>query len=93
MTKILDAIWFTPQVHNRALPPGRLAPRMQNPCIGIVAFMSHEPTGQWKAYIGYGMGIDEGIDAQSIVRNGVPLGSKEAALGFFPHLDADIFRY
>lgn len=83
MTKILDAVWFMPP-YSRAL--------MAHPTIGIVAFVSYEPTGQWKCYIGYGMGVDEKIDAEAVVQFGVPLGSKEAACGFFPQLDPDLFR-
>jgi hypothetical protein len=82
MSKILGSVWFSPR-----------SSILDIRCIGIVAFESHAPTGQWKVYIGYGQGVDEDLDAEEIVRTGVPLGSKEAAIGFFPHLAEDKFSY
>lgn len=80
--EILDTVWFTPP---------RLPGIHATGIIGIVAIASG-PNDEWKCYIGYGRGNDEDSDAQLIAAYGAPIGSKEAACGFFPLPPAD-FRY
>lgn len=86
MDKILGLAWYTPRLISPVSPPGTL-------CIGIVAFESYEPDGQWKVYIGYGQGESEERDAQRILTTGMPIGSKEVACAYFPDLSPDKFRY
>jgi hypothetical protein len=83
--KILGAKWWTPPT------PGFMD--VSGYCIGAVAILSHEPTGSWKVYIGYGLGVDEQNDAQRIAAHGMPIGTKEGACGLFPNLDPDKFVY
>lgn len=81
---ILDSRWFTPAQSFLGLDVQ----------VGIVAIRTndHEPGApdEWKAYIGFGMGMDANTDRQTIAARGAGLSPEEAA-GFFPQLD--IKRY
>lgn len=57
-------------------------------CFGCVAIRSHED--QWKAYINYVPGEDEGKDILLIANFGSKL-NKRAALAMFPDLDPEQF--
>lgn len=79
LAKILDVFWFANQTINRfAIYP--------DACIGIVAVETYEPTGEWKAYIGIGAGINSEHDKQQVATYGSGL-TPEQAQGFFPNLD------
>jgi hypothetical protein len=83
--KIIDAIWYTPAV---SLPIAIIA----DICIGIVAVQINDE-GDWKCYIGYGSGKDEDADKQQVAAHGMPLASKDAAVGFFPQADPERYKY
>jgi len=84
--KILGSTWWTPPVAaGRIVMGGDLI-------IGVVAIESFTD-GSWKAYIGYGGGEDEQRDQQRIASYGMPIGNKEAACGFFPHLTPSKFKF
>jgi hypothetical protein len=88
--KILDVKWWTPAINNVLYDA--FAGTVHDICIGIVAIESYED-GSWKCYIGYGRGEQEDEDCQRIAAHGMPLGSKEAACGFFPQLNSEKFVY
>lgn len=73
--------------------PGQTIMDLSIYVIGAIAFESYEPDGSWKVYMGFGRGDNELEDCGTILNNGMPIGSKEAACGFFPELDPDKFRY
>ena len=62
--------------------------------IGVVARRTglHDPaSGEWKAYIGIGSGLDVEADEQHIAAWGSPLEAQEAH-GFFPYLDISAYK-
>lgn len=81
---ILGTRWFT---------PAQTIPGLDVQ-VGVVAIRTndHEPGApdEWKAYIGFGMGMDANTDRQTIAARGAGLSPEEAD-GFFPYLD--IKRY
>lgn len=89
--KILNSVWFTPPLNDIFIDA--LTGMANGICIGIVAIESYAPDGSWKCYIGYGNGQSEYGDAQKIAGGGMPLGSAEAAHGFFPELPIEKYRY
>lgn len=74
-TKIIASTWWVPPI----LPLGAI----QGTCIGAVAIRL--PDGQWKAYIGYGNGMDQYADELTIMVHGSKLTSSQA-FGLFPDL-------
>ena len=87
--KVLDSKWRNPPINSLFLGVGMTG---RDICIGIVA-ISSGPDGEWKCYIGYGAGLDEDADAQRIAANGMPLASAAGAVGLFPSLDIERYRY
>lgn len=74
---ILDSTWWSPANMSSGFVQG-LDYKL---CIGAVAVKTKE--GKLKAYIGYGTGILEDADAQSIAQHGAKLIESEAR-GIFP---------
>lgn len=62
--KIIDSIWFSSFTH---------------PTIGIV-FGQDEITGERKAYIGIGGGVDEARDDEHIAKTGAPFRAEVARI-------------
>ena len=76
--EILGSKWFT---NSRA-------------CVGIVAVRTglHDPDkGEWKAYIGNGVGYNQQEDEQHVAAWGNGL-SPEEAKGFFPWLTIENYK-
>lgn len=86
--KILGSHYWTPPKPFMTV----LDPVDNNMCIGIVAIESHTD-GSWKCYVGCGAGDNDKLDEQLIAANGMPIGNKSAACGFFPHLDEAKFQF
>lgn len=84
---ILNSVWYTPPMPGATILDG---PPPQ--CIGVVAIASGPEKYSWKAYIGFGFGDNEQIDAQLIARNGVKI-TKEVACAHFPELSPDNFIF
>jgi hypothetical protein len=82
--KILDTLWFTNVTVTRFTP-------YDDSCIGVVAVETYEPTGEWKAYIGMGAGVNKSTDEQQIARHGSGLLPQQAQ-GFFPNLDIEKYK-
>ncbi len=85
MYKVIGSAWHTPPLDSLIID-ALLQPHI---CIGVVAIESGPPaedgTISWKAYIGYGTGLDESSDEQKIAANGSKL-TKDVASAYFPHL-------
>lgn len=87
---IVDTDWYTPPAPGLD-PLSHTQLNMPSYCIGVVAIISGPGKYDWKAYIGFGMGISKKADSQSIASNGIRL-DKEVACAYFPHLNPKNFR-